>query len=789
MSVEPMLNGAFKPGTWAAIRVRLENDGPAIDGELRLTSSVDGSSTFGRVVQLASGARQEHVIYGRMGAFAGRFTMSLISGSTTLATANVTMQSISAGSPVVLVVAERPQVLVGPLTAALDVPGRPKATVVSVAPEQLPPRAEAWQSADVLVWQDVDSNRLSADQLAALQAWVATGGHMLIAAGSTGTTTLGAFPPGMLPYQPAARVDVPVADIAQLLGATPDGATPLVGWTGALERGTSIATSGSLVIAARATTGAGSVALIGIDPATPWLAQSPAATVLWTKALPSKLSVTDIEQMQDESSLINSLNNLPAIQLPSLGLLLVVLVGYILAIGPINYFVLRRRDRRELAWITMPATILVFAIGAYLLGTSLRGSSIVVNELAIVRGAAGSDVGLAQVYVGVFAPSRSSFDVRVGGSSLVSAPAFNPASDPFTGTATEVPIDVLEGDPALLRGFGVGFGSLRPFRAQTLMATPRVDADLTLTGDRVEGTIVNMSAKGLEDVSVVYGTAVQKVGNMAPGESRAISFAQRTSNEFDFNDQVTEALYPSFMSADGESARKIAARRAILQHLSGGWSMFTGQAGPSAFAAGPVVLAWESGTTIDVQLGAPTEQVGERVYFLPAHLSVSGPVSFVGGSLQSTVLDVDVIDGYAGDGIFSMSRGTVAVEYQPVAFDGKLDTSLLTFRLSQSGSPSPAKTGDPAVFLPDGDQPDTDNPLAADPRPGASPGTPRVQLFDRIAAAWMELEPVEYGQTYVVAQPERFVDAAGGFRIRFVVRDPSDYLEFWFAARVEGNVE
>ena len=42
-----------------------------------------------------------------------------------------------------------------------------------------------------------------------------------------------------------------------------------------------------------------------------------------------------------------------------------LLGAYILLIGPINYLVLRRLDRREWAWVTMPVLIVVFAVGAY----------------------------------------------------------------------------------------------------------------------------------------------------------------------------------------------------------------------------------------------------------------------------------------------------------------------------------------------------------------------------------------------------------------------------------------
>ena len=72
---------------------------------------------------------------------------------------------------------------------------------------------------------------------------------------------------------------------------------------------------------------------------------------------------------------------------------MLLLFGYIALIGPINYLVLRRLDEREWAWVTMPALIAIFAVGAYAYGSALRGSDVIVNEVAIVRGAPGRHRG------------------------------------------------------------------------------------------------------------------------------------------------------------------------------------------------------------------------------------------------------------------------------------------------------------------------------------------------------------------------------------------------------------
>ena len=124
-------------------------------------------------------------------------------------------------------------------------------------------------------------------------------------------------------------------------------------------------------------------------------------------------------RLADDSTIVSAVTNLPSLALPPIGGLLVLLLGYILLVGPVNYLVLRRLDRREWAWITVPALIAVFTVGSFGIGGLLRGSDVIVHEVAIVRGAPGTTAATVQSYLGIFSPSRSTFQVRVGGDALL----------------------------------------------------------------------------------------------------------------------------------------------------------------------------------------------------------------------------------------------------------------------------------------------------------------------------------------------------------------------------------
>ena len=113
LAAQPMLGGVVAAGSWLAVRVDVENRGPAISGELRLTPSSGQGSSYGLEVELPSGARQQHFLYTPAGVFGARFDVSLVTGQTVHASVRVVVAETP--SPRAYVLAERPERLVGPL--------------------------------------------------------------------------------------------------------------------------------------------------------------------------------------------------------------------------------------------------------------------------------------------------------------------------------------------------------------------------------------------------------------------------------------------------------------------------------------------------------------------------------------------------------------------------------------------------------------------------------------------------------------------------------------------------
>ena len=784
MDARVLLQGHARVGSWMAIEIHIENAGPAINGELRLAGGVQGRTRFSVAVDQATDSAKNWLLFAQPPAFGRNLTIDLLASNTKVASADVAFLAHDATQLIVGVVAERPQGIV----AGLDLPPSPNgspAVIVALTPADLPDRVEGWSSLDRLIWQDVDSNLLSTDQMTALRGWLAGGGKLIVAGGSAGVGTLSAFPDDVLPYRPTATVDVPARALTSLVGSVPADAADLPALAGELARGRALATVGDRIVAADAAYGSGSVTIIGVDPTTSWLAESKDLGALWRRLLPDGRSGGP-SISSDDSQLVSAVNQLPALELPPTGGLLLLLGGYILLIGPLNYLILRRLDRREWAWVTMPALIAIFAIASYAYGTALRGVDVIVNEISIVRGAPDATEGMAQVYLGVFSPTRGTYRVQVHGGALLSSPI---SGDPFsTGADT---MDVLQGDPAEIRDLAVGVAGLRAIRAESATVVPRISATLRLENGTLLGRVENESNAPLEKVAIVLGGSVLLIGDMAPGAAKDVSLKPTANiNGTSLADRI---LGQSFFGDGGgftEAAQRQAVRAAVLNQLT--YDPFIGFSG-SLHAETPVLLAWGTVSVLDVSIqGQQPQRVANTLYYLPIPMAVSGKTTFQGDLVRETVVASDALFFNKNQPWLSLGTGSATVSYRPISFEGSIDASELALSMLQ-GNPMHGGEGKPIMPLPTAPEFCTDatNIVPAGCVPRVEDGLPEVELFDRSGdGAWVRLPHLSADTRYVIDGAARYVDSStGNVLVRFVNDQADRSFDFEFGVAITGTVK
>lgn len=791
MEAHALLDGHARVGSWLSIAVRLSNDGPAVTGELRMTGGAQGKTRFTTPVDLPPSSDKTYQFYAQPPAFGSDVAVELVSGNRILATRKVALRVHDAGQLVVGIVAEQPQRVVGDIRLLPDARGTSPA-IVPLTVDDLPDRIEAWATLDRLVWQDVDTTSLSTEQLAALRGWVAAGGRLVVAAGTTGPAVLSNLPDELLPYRPAVTIDVAPTSLSGLLTDVPRNATDVPALAGELVRGRALATSGDRVIAAETAYGGGGVTLLGVDPGTSWIAGTDAAETMWRRLLPARTN--SIAVRGDDSYLVNAVSQLPALALPPTGGLLALLGGYIVLIGPVNYLVLRRLDRREWAWVTMPLLIVLFAGAAYAYGAVLRGLDVIVHEVAVVRGAPNATEGTAQVYLGIFSPTRGTYQVDVPGGALLTSTI----NGDFMGGAGGA-LDIVQGDPAQIRDLVVGFGSLRMVRAEKPTTVPQVEADLRLENGTLRGTVRNASQQRLERPAIVLGTSVVVLQDLDPGAQADVSLPVR-GNRFgpSVSDRILGTIFYGNPSQLNEQTQRNIVRHSVIDQLT-----YDPMTGTSVMldSETPVLLAWGNDPVLDVRIEDQVpRRTGNVLYYVPLGLRIGGPVAFEDDLIRSSVVESD-LGAFGKDPAFiSFGRGSVTMAYRPIAFDGRLDVSRLTLGMSQNAdvtlpvgkpigpvappvpAPAPGATDAPAP-APDCFAPPCNDVVNPD-------GLAEVELFDRSGdkGGWVRLPHFAMGGAYDVEHPERYVDPATGTVLVRFVNDRQDFVQFAFELRIEGAV-
>lgn len=784
MDARVLLQGHARVGSWMAIQVQLENSGPAVSGELRIAGGSQGRTTFSMPVDLPTDSRKAYVLHAQPPAFGRTIKVELVSNGGTVASADVAYLVHDASQLVVGIVAEKPAGIIPELALQPSINGSP-AVPVALSISDLPDRVEGWAALDHLIWQDVDSDQLSTEQLGALRGWLAGGGRLVIVGGTAGIGTLSGFPDDLLPYRPTATIDIPARSISGYVEGIAGDAPDLPAMAGTLGAGRALIASGDRVVAAEMAYGSGTISLLGFDPATPWLAETKGVEALWRRFLPTR-SAAGSPAIADDSQLIGAVSQTPALALPPAGGLLLLIAAYIVIIGPVNYLVLKRLDRRELAWVTMPVLVVGFAVVAYAYGGMLRGTDVLLNEVAIVRGAPDVTEGSAQVYFGIFSPSRGSYQVEVPGGALLASPI----NGDFFGTGQNSSLDVLQGDPARVRDLAVGFGSLRTVRADAPTTVPRVRTSFALKDGVVTGTVENASDEVLEQVAVVVGSSIALVGDLQPHASSPV---RMTLSSNPFGQALADRIVGQNFSGtlDDETQRRNV-RYSMLSQLT--YDPNFGNRG-QLDADGPVVLAFGRDSVLDVRVAGQTPRRSANVlYYIPSQMTVSGKVFFQADLIHATPVSLAAAFFAKDPSMLNFGAGSVTMAYRPIAFQGTLAADQLQLALNFGGAPAfPSGGGTEVEPLPTAPVMCTD---AANSRPeGCTPrvqdGMPEVDLWDRTGdGAWVRLPHLTNGNVYTMKEPARYVDPTSGqVLVRFVNDNPDGGVGFSFQLGIGGEIK
>ncbi|MDY6877879.1 MAG: hypothetical protein SWK90_16980 [Chloroflexota bacterium] len=523
MQVTAGFDGYCRRDGWCPIYIHLSNEGAGVEGELNVAvrgaSSGTEQDVYAKSVLLPAHSRKAFFLYLPAADWTSQLIVRLTSGGETLVLHPARVRRLGEEDRLYGVVSNNPSAL----NFLSDVaPAGWQAAVAHLDLETLLPSPLGWEALDVLILSDVDTTALGAEQRQALETWVLHGGHLIVGGGAGAART--------------------VAGVADLLPVTVGGGTQSVEnlWAlgdqvapgpyavaeATLRDGEALieqeGEQGSLILLARRNYGAGKVDFMAFDAGLNPFASWDDNTQMWEFIVGPRVADTRRLSVRNQYGVRDAINAIPGLKVPSTLQILAFMLVYTLLVGPVNYLILRKFERRELAWLTIPALVVGFTIIAYVTGFQIRGGMAIVHRLAAVYVPEGAGVGRVSQLVGLFSPRRTTYDVHVQDALVHQVPG-----DSYYGGPAAQPLYVAEeAGGSTVTGLRVDVGGIRPFVTEGYAVVPPVEADLRLaastTGDlRVEGTLT-MTGR-LEEAVLLAGWQQQRLGDLEPGQVATVS--------------------------------------------------------------------------------------------------------------------------------------------------------------------------------------------------------------------------------------------------------------------------
>lgn len=400
MEATPLFQPYYRAGRLLPVRVRIVSDRDhALSATIVIEQNAGGGLGYALVasqrVEIPPRSRRELVVHAAAPDPMGGFELSVVGrGGERLATQTLRSSPVEARERVIAVIGKEPVGLLG--LAHAD-----PAVHTVVLGDVWPTSWAQWLAIDMVVWPDPEPSSLGDTERDALLRWLAHGGVLVVATPRGALPLHGSFLAPLLPVEVATEIEVATlsgVDVAPLTRARFS------------RRGGSVAigddTDPVVVVAPYVM---GRIAAVAFDlRATPFV-RGDAALGFWASCLEQILPLPpepdpDIVNrgyygVGVAQQIDNTLAQMPGVQVAGVWWVTGLLAAYLLAIGPLDWWLQRRYRKRRFSWLFYPAFIVAFS-SAILVATELqRRDGLTVRVVSIEDHKDGAVRGRAEVAV------------------------------------------------------------------------------------------------------------------------------------------------------------------------------------------------------------------------------------------------------------------------------------------------------------------------------------------------------------------------------------------------------
>jgi hypothetical protein len=372
-----------------------------------------------------------------------------------------------------------------------------------------------------------------------LQSWLRSPGwpsNLRVAAGYRQN------PSGRNRPQPAQRIeeDRPFADLAD------DLAFELAGLqvaTGSVREGRAVVSAGDIPLVVTANRGRGRITALMFSPEREPVLSWKNLPVFWarlTEVPGAWYASSDFNQNGGWSSdgIFGAMIDSRQVHKMPLGWLLLLLTVYLVVIGPLDHYWLKRIGRPMLTWITFPCYVVGFSLVIYLIGYKLRSGESEWNEIHVVDVLANGDHAdlRGRTYSGVYSPANQKYALQ---SQEKYATLRSEFSGNWGGAATRGKASVMQTGDGFEAEIFVPVWTPQLFVSDWWQAAPMpLSVSREPQGDGWQVKVWNHTDRKVTHLQMAAAGRITELGEVGPGESKTFTVSPqggRTLQEYVMN--------------------------------------------------------------------------------------------------------------------------------------------------------------------------------------------------------------------------------------------------------------
>lgn len=378
---------------------------------------------------------------------------------------------------------------------------------------------------------------------------------------------------------------------------------------------------------------------------------------------------------------------IPSSKAPSAKVIIAILIVFTLIVGPINYLILRKMDKREMAWVTIPALAVIFSLAMLIWGSGTSFKNPLMNNVSVITLHNNMKSYDVNTFAGVISFKNGDINITSSENTEIFPNDTYNSNDYMNFENNDIVLEYILQKNKTLSFKEKGVWDVQQIELKETKGLKNgITQDLILKGNTISGEIKNNSAIDLNDAILFYGLNFHKLGDIKSGESKSVNSSLNSSTSTNQPStmyrkdmyQVLESIYPWNRGPMATNNQDTILTQDIKREILEGFFQYnTLNSNSGAFLIGWNTDNLSSDITVN---GKSVERIDRNIIVIPANLSYEKGevVEIPHGILSPQVLETTGLNYDPYDKSF-FGQGNVVMS---IKSDEKIDFSEIDINLA-----------------------------------------------------------------------------------------------------------